>query len=161
MLDKKMRLRIIKLILVSFLALFLELTLIRWLPAHLFSLAFFSNVILIACFLGLGLGFFISKHKKDFFKFFPLILFIFVLIVLFLRNVQIDVPVDVKTWIWSYYSGNKIQNAELFRLSITELITFIFILSSVVFIPIGQKIGKLMKGIKPLKAYMFNVLGSL
>ncbi|MBU4589973.1 MAG: hypothetical protein KKG01_03525 [Candidatus Omnitrophica bacterium] len=44
------------LVLVSFLGLFLELSLIRWVPAHVYSVAFFSNVILIASFLGLGLG---------------------------------------------------------------------------------------------------------
>jgi len=153
--------RKVKLVLVSFLALFLELVLIRWLPAHLFSLAFFSNIILIASFLGLGLGFFISRHKRDLFIFFPLILFVFIAITLFLRNVQIDIPIDAKTWIWSYYSANKIQGISLFELSITQLISLIFVLSSALFIPIGQKIGRLMKEFKPLKAYGLNVLGSL
>lgn len=151
----------IKLILVSFLALFLELVLIRWLPAHLFSLAFFSNIILIASFLGLGLGFFTSRYKRDLFNLFPLILFVFILIALFLRNVQIDIPIDAKTWIWSYYSANKIEGVSLFKLSITQLISLIFVLSSALFIPIGQKIGRLMKEFKPLKAYSLNVLGSL
>jgi len=151
----------LELVLVSFLALFLELVFIRWFPAHLFSLAFFSNVVLIASFLGLGLGFLISRNKRDFFNFFPLILFGITAVVLFLRNIQVDVPVDAQTWIWSYYSANKIQGISFFKLSITQLISLIFILTSATFIPIGQKIGKLMRDFNPLPAYTLNIFGSL
>lgn len=151
-----------KLVLVSFLALFLEIAFIRWLPAHIFSLAFFSNIVLISSFLGLGLGLIISHYKQDLFKFFSLILVGIVLIVLFLRNVNVNVPMDAKTWIWSYYSGNRIiQAISSLKISIVQLICLIFTINAVVFIFIGQKIGKLMKGLKPLFAYTLNILGSL
>ena len=39
----------------SFLVLFLEIALIRWLPAQIRLLSFFSNFILLASFLGIGL----------------------------------------------------------------------------------------------------------
>ncbi|MCF7835611.1 MAG: hypothetical protein K9M15_00610 [Candidatus Marinimicrobia bacterium] len=154
--DKK-----VKLVLISFLALFLELVFIRWFPAYLFSLAFFSNIVLIASFLGLGLGFLISRSKRDLFSFFPFILFGAIAVVLFLRNIQVDVPVDAQTWIWSYYTANKIQGLSFFKLSIVQLISFIFLLTSAVFIPIGQKVGSLMSNFEPLPAYTLNVFGSL
>ena len=46
----------LKIFSVSFLVLFLEIALIRWLPANIRLLSFFSNFILLASFLGIGLG---------------------------------------------------------------------------------------------------------
>ena len=40
----------------SFLVLFLETALIRWMPAYVRLLAYFSNFILLASFLGIGVG---------------------------------------------------------------------------------------------------------
>src|ERR1700682_3610696 len=40
----------------SFLVLFLENALIRWMPAYVRLLAYFSNFILLASFLGIGVG---------------------------------------------------------------------------------------------------------
>ncbi len=44
------------LLLVSGLILFLELALIRWLPAHVLFLSFFTNTVLLACFVGMSIG---------------------------------------------------------------------------------------------------------
>jgi len=157
---KKMISKNIKLILASFLGLFLELVFIRWLPAHVFSIAFFSNIILIAAFLGLGLGLLITHYKRDLFKFFPSILLLFVVLTLFLRNIQINIPADAQTWIWSNYYNNRL-NVYNFKISIIPLISIIFSSCVIIFIPIGQKIGKLMQGLKPLAAYTLNIVGSL
>jgi SAM-dependent methyltransferase len=45
-----------ELFLVSLLVLFLELACIRWLPAHVLFLTFFTNTVLLACFLGMSVG---------------------------------------------------------------------------------------------------------
>src|SRR3979409_1118590 len=50
-----MRLRV-DLFIVSVLVLFLELACIRWFPAHVLYLTFFTNTVLLACFLGMSLG---------------------------------------------------------------------------------------------------------
>jgi SAM-dependent methyltransferase len=150
------------LILASFLGLFLELCFIRWLPAHVFSIAFFSNTVLIASFLGLGLGLLLSRAKISLFDYFPYILTGTVCLVLFLGNVAVNVPTDAKTWIWSSVGGDRITQAVSFiKLSITELIAVVFLLTVAVFVPIGQKTGRLMAEFPPLRAYTFNILGSL
>ncbi len=46
-----------QLVLTAFLMLFVELALIRWLGANVLYLAYFSNVVLLGSFLGIGLGF--------------------------------------------------------------------------------------------------------
>src|SRR5262245_39809977 len=45
-----------RLIIISTASLYFELLLIRWLPTQIRVLAYFNNVILISCILGLGLG---------------------------------------------------------------------------------------------------------
>ncbi len=151
----------IELVLISFLGLFLELSFIRWLPAHIFSIAFFSNVILIASFLGLGLGFLLLHSERDLFYLFSYILAGSVCLVLFLTNIQVTLPANAQTWLWSYYQGNRLYNISFLKASISQIIGLIFILTVVVFIPIGQKIGKLMQGFSPLYGYTMNILGSL
>src|ERR1700730_7409282 len=47
----------VRLLLLSFLLLFLELSLIRWTGAHVIYLSYFTNFVLLASFLGIGLGF--------------------------------------------------------------------------------------------------------
>ena len=46
----------VRIFLASFLVLFLEVVLIRWMPAYVRLLAYFSNFILLASFLGIGIG---------------------------------------------------------------------------------------------------------
>jgi len=41
---------------VSWLILFLELTCIRWFPSHVMFLTFFTNIVLLACFVGMSVG---------------------------------------------------------------------------------------------------------
>jgi hypothetical protein len=45
-----------RLFLASFLSLFVELALIRWIPGTVHIVGFFTNLVLIASFLGLGIG---------------------------------------------------------------------------------------------------------
>ena len=111
-----------KLILASFLSLFLELCLIRWFPAHIFSIAFFSNVVLIASFLGLGLGFQLSEHRRNIFPYFIFILLGVLCAALLFKNIKVDLPENVQTWIWSYYQGNRIFSLNWFRIPMAILI---------------------------------------
>src|SRR5258706_14334672 len=59
----------------SFLVLFLETALIRWMPAYVRLLAYFSNFILLASFLGIGVGCLLARRRKNLFIWFPLIQF--------------------------------------------------------------------------------------
>src|SRR5258708_23338956 len=54
------------LFLVSVLILFLELACIRWFPAHVLFLTFFTNSVLLASFLGMSLGCLATAHKRSY-----------------------------------------------------------------------------------------------
>jgi len=59
--------------LASFLVLFLEIALIRWMPAYIRLLSYFSNFILLASFLGIGLGCLLAPVRARLFSWFPLV----------------------------------------------------------------------------------------
>ena len=57
------RATILRLVLGSGLMLFLELALIRWLGANVVHLSYFTNFVLLGSFLGIGIGFLISRRS--------------------------------------------------------------------------------------------------
>src|SRR4029079_15520411 len=52
----------LRLLLTSFVLLFVELLLIRWIPANVKYIGFFSNFVLMASFLGIGLGILLGRR---------------------------------------------------------------------------------------------------
>src|SRR6266436_5258017 len=64
----------ISLIAVSLLILYLELACIRWFPAHVLFLSFFTNGVLLACFLGMSVGCLAAKHRRNYLVWTPLLL---------------------------------------------------------------------------------------
>ena len=64
------------LFLISVLVLFLELACIRWFPAHVLFLTFFTNMVLLACFLGMSVGCLASASKRNYLAWTPILLMI-------------------------------------------------------------------------------------
>lgn len=151
----------LKLVLLSFVGLFLELGLIRWLPAHIFSIGVFSNVVLIGSFLGLGTGFLLAGHRRSFEKLFPFLFLLVVVLALLLGSVKVTVPPNAQTWLWSFYDINRLERLLTIELSIPQVLAITYFITVLVFIPLGQQIGRLMQGFEPLRGYTWNVLGSL
>src|SRR5262252_7775519 len=61
----------IRLFAVGFLVLFMELACIRWFATYVIFLQFFTNVILIASFLGMSCGCLAARHRRDWLSCFP------------------------------------------------------------------------------------------
>ena len=66
----------VELFLISLLLLFLELACIRWFPAHVLYLTFFTNTILLASFLGMSLGCLAARRAQNFILDTPVLLMI-------------------------------------------------------------------------------------
>ncbi len=79
----------LRLILLSFLMLFVELALIRWTGSNVVYLSYFSNFVLLGSFLGIGVGFLRAKARINLFPYAPVALAFFAAFVL-LFPVQID-----------------------------------------------------------------------
>ena len=68
-----------RLVLTSGTLLFVELLLIRWIPSEVRYIGFFSNFLLMASFLGIGLGILLGRRKAlDTIAIFPVLLAIVV-----------------------------------------------------------------------------------
>ena len=81
-----------RLVLLSFLMLFVELAVIRWSGANVVYLAYFSNLVLLGSFLGIGLGFlWAGRGGRALFPFAPVVLAAFVA---FIRLAPIDINVS-------------------------------------------------------------------
>lgn len=55
----------LKLFSLGFLTLFLELVLIRYLAGNVWNLGYFPNLVLIAAFVGIGIGFAFHQDRKS------------------------------------------------------------------------------------------------
>ncbi len=144
------------LFLVSFLGLFFEILLIRHLSTELRIFAYYKNLPLISAFLGLGVGFAASNRKTSFFPFFPLIISIYSLVIMFLPDKFLSGSPAETEFIWSYAPGNLSTTLIFYALFLA-----FFLFNTLVFVPLGQHTGKLMQRFSPIKAYTINILGSL
>ena len=150
----------VSLVLMSFLALFLELALIRWLPANVLSIAYFSNIVLISAFLGLGLGCALASKTRDLFRWFPVVLLCATALFLAFRSFETVIPAQGSEWFWSYYGGNRLSPF-FNRLDIFSALAAVYVLTAGLFYFIGQKIGSLLSEFTPLGAYSLDIAGSL
>src|SRR5438270_9302071 len=66
----------LELTLTSFIVLFQELALIRWIGAEVRVLAYFPNVVLISAFLGLGVGSLLARRARSLLVLWPPLLLI-------------------------------------------------------------------------------------
>src|SRR5688572_21265307 len=94
--------------LASFLVLFVEIAFIRWLPAYIRLLSYFSNFILLACFLGIGVGCLLAPSHRRLFPWFPLIQAAVIAAVYFFR-LEVGVPVSGSI----YFSSGTADNVVL------------------------------------------------
>jgi len=134
----------------SFLALFLELMFIRWAPAVVRLIAYYANLILISSFLGLGVGAIVGKTRKSLFGWLPALLLVNVLWLLIAHFVTLPTTASESR----FYT----PNPQFVRyLSLVG----IFVCNAIVFVPLGQRIGSLFEALPPLRAYSWDLGGSL
>src|SRR5437588_13074111 len=70
-----------RIFLLSFTMLFSELLCIRWIPSYVRYLSYFNNFILLASFLGIGLGMLAARRQRFWFPPFPLLLLLLTIVV--------------------------------------------------------------------------------
>jgi hypothetical protein len=141
----------LRLFALSFAALFLELMVIRWVPAVVRFVAYYSNLMLISSFLGLGLGAMMARRKWNLFGWFPTLLLLNIGSLLLCRHIVHMPTGDAEARFGP--QGAFISNY--------VVLIGIFVLNTAVFVPLGQRIGRLFRQQPPLRAYAFDLGGSL
>ncbi|HTS37878.1 MAG TPA: hypothetical protein VMH04_19540 [Candidatus Solibacter sp.] len=134
----------------SFVALFLELMVIRWEPAVVRLIAYYANLMLISSFLGLGVGAIVGKTRKSIFGWLPVLLLISVVWLLVAHFITLPTTASESR----FYTPSP-QLARYISL------IGIFVSNAIVFVPLGQRIGSLFEASPPLHAYSWDLSGSL
>src|SRR6516165_4886911 len=119
----------------SFLLLFLEIALIRWMPAYVRLLAYFSNFILLATFLGGGLGCLLAGKRRNLFIWFPLAQ---LLVIVAVDRLRLEVAVPSTTSI--YFSSG--TTAPVVPVESTLLLPVLFVSVAGLFATVGQRMGR-------------------
>lgn len=147
------------LFLVSFVTLFLEMAFLRWAPAQFRVLAYYTNIVLIACFLGMGIGCLLVRRKFDWTPLLPLLFLITVAVILAARQYQFHFTHggDFQLWQTNVLEGGRRAG----DLDLKALLVSAFLLTAVLFVPLGQMLGRALEGHPPLVGYGINLAGSL
>lgn len=154
-----------QLILCSFISLFLELLMIRWISSEVSIFAYFKNFVLIACFLGFGLGCYLSRRRINFLHLVVPLLGLTLLVKLPFQSLRIVVsaiPALVsagsEVHVWEAPS----QLSLPLLVIAAAIIVPIFSLICFTFIPFGQLVGYYLENARNgILAYSINVLASL
>ena len=142
-----------RIFLVSFTLLFFELLCIRWIPAYVRYLSYFTNFILLASFLGMGLGILAARRAKFLFPPFPILVLALAAVVA-LNRFELNISSTDVLYFGSGTTG--VKRAESFI-----LLPLIFVFVAAAFIPLARALGLLFTKTEPLTAYTFDILGSL
>jgi len=146
-----------RLVLISFLSLYLELTFIRWAPMQVRLLAYFSNYVLIAALLGLGLGMMLAGNSRRLLVFFPPALTVIVVAVLVLERSDFVIPLVAEDqFIWNYLAEIRASGIMAYG-----ILVGLFLAVAGLFALIGQEVGRALRPFPSLTAYSLNILGSL
>lgn len=141
-----------QLFLTSFLILFFELACIRYIPAHVRYLSFFMNFVLLAVFLGIGIGILMGKRPRLWLPPFPILWFVLLFLVTIFRF-QLQIPSTEVLYFGAYETMSGAENFLVLPL--------MFALVAITITPLGRSLGGLLTGLPPLEAYAVDILGSL
>jgi len=141
----------IRLVLLSFLTLFVELALIRWAGANVLYLSYFTNFVLLGSFLGIGIGFLRARAPRDLFPWAPVALTAFVSFVL-LFPVQIDRSGSELVFFGADGTSG---------LPTWVMLPVIFVMTATVLALISEGTARVFVTLDPLEAYRLDIVGAL
>jgi len=142
----------------SFLILFLELALIRYVPGHVRVFGFFLNFVLMATFLGMGIGLLRSDDALRLrWLAVPALLLLFGAVKYF-ANVVIGGNIDRDEYLWGQFLTS---SPNVTQMGIVPVATILFGFCVFVFVPLGGLLGHEFRKFPPLHAYSLDVAGSL
>ena len=139
--------------LVSFTMLFFELLCIRWIPSYVRYLSYFNNFLLLASFLGIGLGMLSARRERFWFPPFPVLL---ALLVVIIARTKFQLLINSTQVLYFGLADQQSAQAENFL-----VLPIIFGMVTLCFIPLSRSFGKLFSQLNPLTAYTFDIIGSL
>jgi spermidine synthase len=141
----------------SGLILFFELAFIRYTSAYVRVFGFYQNFVLIATFLGMGVGLMRSRSVEKLKWIAPVTLLTMICAVYYFSRAAISVPNTPDEYVWAIFSHR--EGAK--QIPLLPVVGALFALSALFFLPLGAALGAQFRKLPALQAYSFDILGSL
>jgi Spermine/spermidine synthase domain len=148
--------RFCDLFIASFVALFFELLLVRWLPTEIYLLGYFKNCILIATFVGFGVG---CATRYDCTRLIPI--FALSIAVTAIAVQLVEQHVALITWKTGEFLWPGTPERAAVRLPLLGLLGGAFIVAAALTMPLGRLVGRHLGAYPPVVAYSINLIASL
>jgi len=143
----------VRLFLTSGTLLFVELLLIRWVPANVRYIGFFSNFLLMASFLGIGLGILLGRKGRRL-PMSPFAVLLFAVVALIYRaqlNVQLQSQDEL------FFGLAESHEADVNFLVLPLVVGLVAAVMAALALPLGP----LLRSRPPLEAYAIDIVGSM
>lgn len=158
-----------QLLVVSITGLFLELLMIRWISAEITIFSYFKNFVLIACFLGFGLGAHLSRQPVNLLAMFGPLTYFALLVKMpwqalrdLIQQLTYLLGATTEVDVWGVPTL-QLNGETLGGLAVMLAVVIpMFGMLALTFIPIGQTTARMMEGAKDgILGYSINIAGSL
>lgn len=157
------------LFLTGFLILFVELASIRWFAATVVFLQFFTNIIMLASFLGMSCGCLAARQRRNWLESFPAIAFFCIfaamaLLVIYSHWSGLTIDVGHQANPQEVFFGTEYRNADVaqFAVPIEWVAGSFFVLIALMFVGFGQELGRAFDRCpNRIAGYSLNIAGSL
>ena len=152
----------------SALVLYLELACIRWFPAHVVFLTFFTNTVLLASFLGMSAGCLAASQKTDLIKWSPGQLTLVMVLALIAEGAAnffqrvLDVGNQASPQLVYFGTEHRLNDLSGFFIPVEALNALFFIAIALCLVGPGQEMGRALNQVpNRIHAYSINILGSM
>jgi SAM-dependent methyltransferase len=143
----------VRLVLTSGSLLFVELLLIRWIPSEVRYIGFFSNFLLMASFLGIGVGILLGRRRElATIALFP---FLLLAVVALVTSLEWNVQIRSQDEIFFGLAENRAPETNFLVLPL------MFTLVTAVMATLAIPLGPLLRSMPPLQAYGWDIVGSM
>jgi SAM-dependent methyltransferase len=156
------------LFLASVLVLFLELACIRWFPAHVVFLSFFTNTVLLASFMGMSVGCLLARRQFHHISWTPAILLLAIACGLVVEGFaghlsqMTDVGNQEKPDVVFFGAETGVSGNLEFQVPVELMAGVFFLLVGAVLVGPGQELGRAFNRMTDrTRSYTCNLLGSL
>ncbi len=159
----------VELFLIGFLILFLELACIRWLGSVVIFLTYFTNIILMACFLGVSVGCLASSRRFSWIcSFMPLAILMTASasaswwVYDRFGQIMVDVGSGPSPQLIYFGTDARVKDTSMWVIPIEILAGYFFTLVALLFLGLGQEMGRRFAVVENrVAAYSADILGGL
>src|SRR3989442_6190185 len=137
----------------SFVALFFDMWLLRWLPTTIYYLDYYKNCILFSTFLGFGCGLATRRRADRILAYFAPLAAAGVLGASVIEQYMRIIPPETGEFLWPQAKGVS------FAMPMVVLLAIVFTACAGLMLPLGRLVGHYLEAFLPITAYSIKIGG--